>query len=180
MFFANLNEVFERNRMILDRYPFLWPRDENGRKLLVEQFGYSRTQLDDVPSGWMSSFGYLMLDSVLNLLHSEHIEPDQYQMTIGVGSGRISLHGSIPNEKIQLLFDGVEYRSERTCSSCGSAATHRLSSNKLPLCEKCKQTMMGQTNLSHQDFENLMQLPEWYKITDSGTFVFNGEIWTAI
>ena len=51
----------ERNKALVERYPFLLPRYEWSQEPL-DDYDYEFTNLDDIPQGWVKSFGIQMCE----------------------------------------------------------------------------------------------------------------------
>jgi hypothetical protein len=78
---------------------------------------------------------------------------------------------------VQLVLDSFEWRSERTCSSCGGTAAYRIKVNGLPLCVNCKSAMEHGRNLSRGDFEHIVEFPTWLDFRDGRWMEFDGDAW---
>ena len=55
------------NRELIERYPFLMPRNCWTGKI-PEEFNYSYTELDAMPDGWRKAFGERMCEEIREAL----------------------------------------------------------------------------------------------------------------
>lgn len=175
--FEDVQRVMLQNKQILDMFPFLWPVDEDGNKVPLEQFQYHVTLADKIPPGWGLVFAKDLFERTRKIVESEGLGLQNYQyLKIGVGGNRISIVGNIQNEKLQSLFDEIEYMSERICADCGEQATHTNIMTNLPICQRCKMEIESRRGGKGHDFVKY-EPSVWIKVVDGKQMVFDGKNW---
>ena len=55
------NEII-KNKELVKKYPFLYPHDWSGK--IIEDYDYSYTELDAIPSGWKKAWGELFCEDL--------------------------------------------------------------------------------------------------------------------
>lgn len=175
--FEDVQQVMIQNRQILEMFPFLWPVDEDGNRIPLEKFQFHTTLADRIPQGWGRVFAKDLFERTRSIVESEGIGLDNYQyLRIGVGGNRISIVGNIKNDKLQSLFDEIEYMSERICADCGMPATYISVLAGIPVCENCK--MMIEDKRGGKSGEFVRYEPTvWIKVVDGKQLSFDGKNW---
>ena len=74
------------------------------------------------------------------------------------------------------LFDEIEYRSERTCSTCGKPASKTSKATGLPACVECAEMFSFARN---EKFANLTETC-WIRIENDEQYTYNGREWTKV
>jgi len=177
MHFEDVQRVMLQNKQILEMFPFLWPVDEDGNKIPLEVFQFHATLADKIPQGWGRVFAKDLFERTRKIVLSEGIGLENYQfIRIGVGGNRISIVGNIKNEKLQELFDEIEYISERICVDCGAPATRTSTITDLPVCENCAMIISQKRGGPSREFKKYTP-SEWIRFDGSRVFVYDGKEW---
>lgn len=177
MHFEDIQRVMLQNKQILEMFPFLWPVDDDGNRIPLEAFQFHTTLADKIPHGWGLVFAKDLFERTRKIVLSENIGLENYQyIRIGIGGNRISIVGNIKNEKLQELFDEIEYLSERTCADCGAPATRTSILTELPVCETCAMIISQKRGGPSREFKKYTP-SEWIRFDGSRVFVYDGKEW---
>lgn len=131
--------MVEENRKLIERYPFLMPRDWDTDEP-EEYFAYSHTVLDQMPEGWRIAFSHAMLEELRDIL-VRHGWLHRYRVyLIKEKFGAMRWHSNagedIADEHRGWLEKYVR-ESSRTCIDCGKPATRITKDYISPYCEEC-------------------------------------------
>ena len=149
------------NRELVERYPFLWPRDWHGNRISEDEYDYSYTVLDDMPEGWRKAFGEQFCEELRNvLLKADYL--DEYmviQVKEKFGGLRwydCGVPTSIYSEIVDVIhrYEGM---SEMTCINCGKPAKYVTTGWISPFCADCIKEIHG----------NYVPIGEWYEPEES-------------
>lgn len=140
--------TIEENKELCRKYPWLYPRnvwtDEP-----VEDYDYSYTLLDDMPSGWCIAFGKQMCEEINNVLKKADWVNKYRIIQIKEKFGSLRWYDStVPAEisdEIQNIIDKYEEISAKTCISCGKPATRISTGWICPWCDDCSKEINGET-----------------------------------
>jgi len=126
----------EKNKELVERYPFLWPRDGwTGEKF--QDYDYSYTELDSMPVGWVKAFGEQMCEEIKQVLIQLGWMDEWYIVQLKEKFGAMRLYSNYTCEELDSIIDKYETISEKTCVRCGKPATHYTTGWILPFCEGC-------------------------------------------
>lgn len=140
----------ERNKQLVERYPFLLPRNRWTDKV-SEDYDYSYTELDAMPDGWRDSFGVNMCEELLHCLEKADFVNDYRILQIKEKYGGLRLYDagfpeSIYDEAHAIIHKYVE-KSYETCGRCGAPATLEGVGWIFPYCEDCAKAVGGLFNI---------------------------------
>ena len=136
----NLEEIKQKNKELLEKYPWLYPVSEYTGKPL-ENYDYSFTWMDDIPLGWNIAFGKQMVEE-LGVLLEKYNYQDEYsicQIKEKFGGLRWYDNG-FPTEgyeEYKEWLDKYEELSFKTCIDCGKPAKYFTRGWITPICEDC-------------------------------------------
>lgn len=153
-------EVIQKNKELIERYPFLLPRNRFTDKI-PEDYDYTWTELDALPDGWRIAFGEQLCEEISEEL-IEHNLLDQYRiMQIKEKFGFLHWYCRGATKKIHdEIIPKYERLSERTCIHCGKPATKISTGWVSPWCEAC----------SAQIHDTFVSVDEWFKEDKSCDF----------
>lgn len=134
-----LNRMQRKNKKLVGKYPFLLPRDIFTYEPL-EDYDYSWTELDDMPSGWRKAFGEQMCEEIQQELDLSDIK-DYRILQIKEKFGTLRWYGSVETDKLLDITNRYEKLSEVTCIKCGKSATKISKGWISPFCDKCAKKM---------------------------------------
>lgn len=139
--YENLIPIIENNKKLVEKYPWLYPRDWYGNKIKDEDYDYSYTALDDMPKGWRETFGIQMMEEIKPILSKANYENEYTVIQIKEKFGSLCWYDngapeSIYNElnKVILKYESL---SEITCINCGKPAKWRSLGWICPYCDDC-------------------------------------------
>lgn len=133
-------ENVEKNKQLLDRFPFLLPKDsETGEQ--IQNYDYSWSELDTLEVGWRKAFGMEMLEELRAILVQGNCLETYRIIQIKEKWGQLRWYDtgypqSVSNE-IEMWKEKWEERSEETCAACGEPAEIFSKSYCLPYCRHC-------------------------------------------
>lgn len=129
-------EIIERNKKLVEEYPFLLPRNRWTDKV-PENYDYSYTELDTMPQTWNDKFG----EKICKELKKELIREgylDQYRITqIKSKYGSLRWYDNGHTRKMGKIIDKYTYLSTKICEECGKRATITTTGLVSHLCKKC-------------------------------------------
>lgn len=132
-------DKIQRNKELIERYPFLMPNDwkEEG----LEEYDYSYTELDGLPTGWRIAFGEELCEEILQeLVATNTLETYEVsQIKEKFGELRWYDEGGSPRIWHEIL-PKYEQLAARTCVCCGKPATKRSRNWVSPWCDACAET----------------------------------------
>lgn len=129
-------EIIERNKKLIEEYPFLLPRNRWTDKV-SEDYDYSYTELDAMPQAWRDKFGEKMCRELKKeLIKAGYL--DQYRITqIKEKYGRLCWYDSGHTRKMGKIIHKYERKSENICIYCGRRSTITTQGWIEHLCKKC-------------------------------------------
>lgn len=147
----------DANKKLVERFPFLIPRNEwSGKKITegagfwpgspdkVPEYDYEFTALDDMPIGWRKAFGEQMCEELKEALDKCELSDkekewygDWYPIQIKEKYGSLRFYPSWSTEDIEKILLKYERLSEVTCIECGAPATKYTVGWISPYCDKC-------------------------------------------
>lgn len=136
------------NKTLCDRYPFLKP-DTN-------TFDYTYTLLEDMPDGWLKSFGFAMCEDIRNELLETGGEEYLYDykiLQIKEKYGELRWYDNYDLKAVSKY----EELSRHTCIKCGAPATKISTGWICPWCDKCASLLKNTTFRDASD---------WFKAED--------------
>lgn len=134
-----LNRMQRKNKKLVERYPFLLPRDVFTYEPL-EDYDYSWTELDDMPNGWKKAFGEQMCKEICEDLKASNIK-DYRILQIKEKYGTLRWYGSVETDRLCGIIHKYENLSMVTCISCGKPAAKISKGWISPFCDKCAKKM---------------------------------------
>ena len=132
-----MTEKQQKNKELVDKYPFLYPRDWYGKPL--ESYDYSFTELDDLPEGWVQAFGETMCEEIKQELLRCNCLDDFVILQTKEKFGTLRLYYcGVPREcHIDEIIEKYEKVSAVTCAHCGKPATKISTGWICPWCDDC-------------------------------------------
>jgi hypothetical protein len=167
-------EVIERNKELVERYPFLLPRNVFTDKVIPD-YDYEFTEYDNIATGWRIAFGELLLEDLREtLVKTDYLDSFRFlQIKEKYGSLRLYTNGA--PEEVYDVLQKYEFISECICIKCGSPHACIVDDYGwyLPLCEECWNNSnkwreeKGYKVKSYKEAANgnLYELPDSYTIT---------------
>lgn len=130
----------EENKKLIEKYPFLMPRNVWTDELLKD-YDYSFTLYDEMPKGWADAFGMQMLEEIRALLIKGSFL-DRYRITqIKEKYGSLRWYDTgVPtaiHDEFYACLRKYNDLSSRTCIDCGKPATKMSEGYICPYCDDC-------------------------------------------
>ena len=136
----NLEEIKQKNKELLEKYPWLYPVSEYTGKPL-ENYDYSFTWMDDIPLGWNIAFGKQMVEELGALLEKYNYQDEYSIFQIKEKFGGLRWYDNgFPTEgyeEYKEWLDKYEELSFKTCIDCGKPAKYFTRGWITPICEDC-------------------------------------------
>ena len=136
----NLEEIKQKNKELLEKYPWLYPVSEYTGKPL-ENYDYSFTWMDDIPLGWNIAFGKQMVEELGALLEKYNYQDEYSICQIKAKFGGLRWYDNgFPTEgyeEYKEWLDKYEELSFKTCIDCGKPAKYFTRGWITPICEDC-------------------------------------------
>ena len=136
----NLEEIKQKNKELLEKYPWLYPVSEYTGKRL-ENYDYSFTWMDDIPLGWNIAFGKQMVEELGALLEKYNYQDEYSICQIKEKFGGLRWYDNgFPTEgyeEYKEWLDKYEELSFKTCIDCGKPAKYFTRGWITPICEDC-------------------------------------------
>jgi len=138
----------ERNKALVERYPFLLPRYEWSQEPL-EGYDYGFTNFDDLPRGWIKAFGIQMCEELRDILIDGDYLDNYRILQWKEKFGQLRIYSNGIPKKIADQYYAWEAKYEKlsgeTCYSCGKPGHLMKTGWILPYCEECfRETHPGQ------------------------------------
>ena len=136
----NLEEIKQKNKELLEKYPWLYPVSEYTGKPL-ENYDYSFTWMDDIPLGWNIAFGKQMVEELGALLEKYNYQDEYSICQIKEKFGGLRWYDNgFPTEgyeEYKEWLDKYEELSFKTCIDCGKPAKYFTRGWITPISEDC-------------------------------------------
>lgn len=131
-------ERIRENKKLVEKYPFLLPRDWNDEEL--KDYAYSWTLMDEIPRGWRIALGELLFDEL-----KEECEKVNYlndlrlvQIKEKFGGLRIYTNGEPEGSNINDIIEKYSLLSENICIKCGKPDVSMVNDSWVsPYCLDC-------------------------------------------
>lgn len=139
-------KIIRKNKELIEKYPWLWPKDWFGNPIPTDKFDYSSTTLDDFPEGWKKAFGEKMCEEIQTAL-IKHQCVDRFtilQLKEKYGAMRLYF-GGLPRacqDEIHAIVMKYEELSAKTCCICGKPAKWMSKGWICPYCDECAQNLL--------------------------------------
>jgi len=144
--------IIEHNKELVARYPFLAPKthdlhyyEQTGedRYVMTDDYDYTWTWLDGLPTGWAKAFGVEMCEELREeLIRCDYLDQYVIQDTKEkYGELRIYDNGVPQGCNVHEIIDKYADISYRTCCKCGKPATKISLGWISPWCDECSQGM---------------------------------------
>ncbi len=129
-------EIIERNKKLIEEYPFLLPRNRWTDKV-PEDYDYSYTELDAMPQAWRDKFGEKMCKELKKeLVKKDYL--DDYRITqIKSKYASLRWYDFGHTNKMEKIIEKYERLSTKICECCGKRATITTQGWIMHLCKKC-------------------------------------------
>ena len=127
------------NEQLLNRYPFLIPRNSFTGKI-VDGFDYTYNEMEaNIPAGWWKRWGELWCEDLLNFCKQNNYDPNEVmllQVKEKFGGLRV-YHNGLPEGWTEHEY-AWEYISQHTCIECGEFPVPLRDDGWIcPYCDKC-------------------------------------------
>ena len=161
----------ERNKELVEKYPFLLPRNRWTGEV-AEDYDYDYTEANDIPRGWWIRFGIQLLDDIKNILEKHNCLEDYRISQIKEKWGELRWYDWGAPDELLICLDNWEYISRHTCIKCGEFPVIMRNDGWVsPYCDKCfKETHENLTDeqldkyTSHHPFDKYLY--EYYYSVD--------------
>ena len=94
-----------QNYELIQKYPWIAPWN-NWTQEKPETYDYEYTLLDNLPVGWVATFGYDLLEEVNKVLVDENMVKDYLLLNIKEEDGNLIWYGSYYSPKLDAVLDG--------------------------------------------------------------------------
>ena len=148
----NQKEIYK----ICMKYPFLIPRDIEGKR--DEDFDYSYLGLE-IPDGWNKLF-YQMCSDIKPILEKEGLLDDFYFIQVKEKFNMLRCYYSNAPEEVRKIVAKYELMAPYICTECGKPAVYETQGYYASYCENC--------------LNNLASHPEVEKIEPKTYYKFRG------
>lgn len=140
----NENITIKRNRLLIEKYPWLLPRKWTGE--VIEDYDYTYTVLDDMPYGWRIAFGEQMCEELKNAL--DMMDPEEVKkfriVQIKEKYGSLRFYTNWVTDQIAEIIYKYSIMSEHICISCGAPATKMSLGWICPWCDSCASKLQNE------------------------------------
>ena len=129
----------EENKILVGKYPWLIPPDEMTGKI-PENYDYSETVLDAMPTGWRIAFGDLLCEDIQAELEKFDYADKFVVVQLKEKIGELRLyHDGIPfGCKVDDVVQAYSVLSNYICADCGELDVPQKTFGRiLPICKKC-------------------------------------------
>lgn len=145
------------NKELLERHPFLTPRNVWTDEVVELEDGEEHTLLDEMPQGWRIAFGEQMCEEIREALIKADCLDEYRIMQIKEKYGSLRWYdGGAPRE-VHEIIRKYERLSERTCIHCGKPATQISTGWISPFCDECVE------NNPYKAYKHYVPIEEWFK-----------------
>ena len=128
-----MTDVQMKNKQLVEEYPFLMPRDWEDKPL--EDYDYSFTILDEMPTGWRNAFGEQMCAEIKAALGPDL---EKYRIEqVKEKFGELRWYTNWTSDALEDIIEKYAELSARTCISCGAPATKISIGWISPWCDEC-------------------------------------------
>jgi hypothetical protein len=126
-----------RNRKLIEKYPFLLPRNVWTDKV-TDNYHYDYTLADDLSDGWRKAFGTQLFDELKKaLIETNYMDKFRFE-DIKQKFGMLRIYVNPSPQEVLNVLEKYELLSEHYCEKCGRPA--QLTSDGYwlqTICEKC-------------------------------------------
>ena len=134
--YVNKQKIIAKNKELVAKYPFLYPRDDRGEK--IAGYDYSWTELDGWPEGWVKAFGEEFASDLWEALKKTGKQDEYYVQQVKEKFGQSRWYGSWETEEMSDIIYKYEHISEHTCIHCGKYPVNLLNDGWVsPWCFEC-------------------------------------------
>ena len=146
-------EIQKRNRVLIEKYPFLFPRYAwTGKK--VDDFDYSYNAIEgSIPQGWWKLFGIKLCEDLKNVCLENKVSLNDIIITdVKEKYGELRIYMSGYPETWEEHETAWEYISSHTCVKCGVFPVPTIDDGWVcPWCEECH---------TSENYNSLI-IPDW-------------------
>ena len=162
-----------RNKKLVKKYPWLLPRYAWSDKP-VDDYDYSYTELDSLPTGWRIAFGKFLVEDIDKVLRKAGYTRRYRIVQLKEKYGFMRLYSNgIPSsiyEEDHRMIEAYSAISEHICICCGAVDVYMTDSGWLePLCKRCYEKHIN-CKLPYEDVidpEDDPRMPDSYTIRRS-------------
>ena len=128
--------IDEENKKLIERYPFLLPKDCNDN--VNENYDYSYTELDFMPKGWRKAFGNMMMEELRDELIKIDFLDGFRILQIKDKWGELRFYTNYINDEIDCIIKKYTTISRNVCIRCGRPDTRMTGKSWYsPVCKEC-------------------------------------------
>lgn len=161
-----MNMTKEENRKLVERYPFLLPRNVWTGKV-SEDYDYTHIRgIGEIPKGWEKVFLQMCEDIRQPLIDANYLEDFRFSQIKEKYNTMRCYHFGAP-EKVQDIIDKYSVMTRYVCIRCGKPAIYKTQGYITSLCMDC-----WKDHARHYNVERIAFKP-YYKVT--GFAFANGE-----
>ncbi len=130
-------KVQTRNRHLIEKYPWLLPRNVWTGKVLKD-YNYMFTEFDAMPPGWNKAFGLLLAADIDAELRKYNAQNTFRIVQLKEKYGEIRLYYSGGVGDIDSIINAYSYISQRVCVDCGKLDVPMINDGWMcPTCYNC-------------------------------------------
>jgi len=127
--------ICQYNRELVEKYPFLLPRDKEGSLPLC--YDWSWTIMDLMPPGWAIAFGDEILEDLREALDRSGLLLQYRVLEIKDKFGELRWYDNGATDEVSGILTDYSRRSGRICVKCGKLAVLALNELCTPFCDAC-------------------------------------------
>ena len=130
--------TIEENKILVGKYPWLIPPNKNTGKL-PENYDYSKTVLDAMPTGWRIAFGDLLCEDIQKELEKFDYA-DKFvvvQLKQKMGDMRLYHNGVPTGCNVGKIIEAYSVLSQYICIDCGELDVPQTHGWVEPICKEC-------------------------------------------
>ena len=126
----------EQNKELVEKYPFLLPRNVWTDKL-DENYDYSYIRgVDELPSGWRKLFLQMCEDLKVQLIKDNQLDTFRFSQ-IKEKYNRMECYNNGCSEAAQRIIDKYTHLASNVCTVCGQVATWETQGYYASFCDEC-------------------------------------------
>ena len=143
-------ELRARNKRLINKYPWLAPISwRTGKRIENKRYDYI-SLWDEIPQGWINTFGHLMCDEIEEELEKNGAEHKVYVEQAKEKYGGLRLYMATPG-KVDRIISKYERISENVCIRCGKPHVPMMNFCWIsPYCSDCFYKLQKQDEYFYQ------------------------------
>lgn len=133
------------NKALIEKYPWLLPRNRWTDKV-SEDYDYTYTELDDLPTGWRLAFGEDICKELQEELEKKDFAESYRILEIKEKYGGLCWYDNGNTQEGFDIIHKYELLSERVCIQCGKPAKYFSKGWINYFCPECAKTFLDKQN----------------------------------